>query len=92
MNYLRSLDRCYCYNMHGSAWSGSGRPDIIGCYMGVMFCIEIKRPGEVPRAIQIYELGRWREAGALAWYATNLDQVKELMAHIEEVQFAKHKQ
>lgn len=84
MSYLGRLDRCKAYNLHGSAWSGSGRPDIIGCYKGVMFCIELKLPGELPTKIQEYELCKWRAAGALAWYATRLEHVIELIDQIDK--------
>lgn len=84
LNYLAKMNQCRAYNLHGSAWSGSGRPDIIGVYRGVPFLIELKRPGEIPTQIQEYELNKWRAAGAIAWYATSLNQVKELIKQIDE--------
>ena len=85
LNYLSGLSSCYAYNMHGSAWSGSGRPDIVGCYRGIMFVIEIKRPGYLPTKIQLHEMNKWRKAGAIPWIATSLQHVIELIAQIDEV-------
>ena len=84
LSYLSRLEQCKAYNLHGSAWSGSGRPDIIGAYRGVPFVIELKLPGEYPTKIQEYELCKWRAAGSVAWYATKLDHVIELIDQIDK--------
>lgn len=84
MTYLNKLDKCRAYNLHGSAWSGSGRPDIIGCYRGVAFLIELKRPHEQPTEIQLYEMRKWIDAGAIVIYATGLEQVKGMITEIDQ--------
>lgn len=84
LKFLSSIEKCKAYNLHGSAWSGSGRPDIIGCYRGVTFVVELKLQGELPTAIQEYELCKWRASGAIAWYATSVDQVKQMIAEIDQ--------
>lgn len=81
--YLNKLEYCRAYNLHGSIWTGSGRPDIIGSYRGVCFVIELKRPGQLPSKIQEHELCKWRQTGAIAWYATDLDMVKDMIEQIE---------
>lgn len=81
--YLNKLDFCRAYNLHGSAWSGSGRPDIIGCYRGSCFVIELKRPGELPSKIQEYELCKWRNTGAVTYYASCIDHVREMIYQME---------
>ena len=50
-----------------------------------MFVIEIKRPGYIPTKIQMYELDKWKQAGAIPWIATSLEHVIELISHIDEV-------
>lgn len=85
LQYLNKLENCRAYNMHGSAWTGAGRPDIVGCFCGFMFVIELKRPGEIPSKIQEYELCKWRHAGAIAWYATTLEDVQEMIEHMAQV-------
>jgi hypothetical protein len=83
INYLSKLEECKVYNLHGSAWSGSGRPDLIGCYRSVTFVIELKLPGEHPTKIQEYELCKWRAAGAVAWHACKLSDVQTMISEID---------
>lgn len=65
-----------------------GTPDRIGCYRGIPLALEFKRPGELGsrerRISQGTQLRRWRDAGAVAVYIDTLDQVKEILALLDE--------
>lgn len=60
--------------IHGSAYTRSGTPDLIGCLPGGRaFALEVKQPGRSDgpagngaSALQLRELDRWRAAGAVA--------------------------
>ena len=80
---MNSLPGCRARNNHGNAFSGAGTPDITACYRGRHIEIEVKRPGEKPKKLQLYELEKWREAGAVAVWVESLDEVKQLMEGLE---------
>lgn len=64
---------------HGSSLR-MGTPDIIGCWQGRMFTIEVKRPGSnAVTALQNKELEGWRRAGAIVGVAHSLDELKEIL-------------
>lgn len=45
MNYLKSIPQLWCFKASEKFYSGI--PDIIGCYRGKFFAIELKRPGQI---------------------------------------------
>lgn len=61
--------------------SEAGTPDILGCYRGRMFAIEVKRPGGRPSAIQLKRIAEWQAAGCSAGVASN---VAEAMALVQQ--------
>ena len=62
--------------IHGDPYMLGGTPDLIGCASGRCFVLEVKRPGEKPRALQVQQLEKWRKAGAVVGVVTS---VKEAM-------------
>ena len=54
-----------------AAFSRTGEPDIIGCYKGRAFAIEVKQPGQAPFAVQWVRLLEWHKAGAVVGVAFN---------------------
>jgi hypothetical protein len=52
---------------HGSIYARRGTPDIVGCYRGRSFVIEVKQPLGKPTPIQLFELSQWLNAGAIAF-------------------------
>jgi hypothetical protein len=67
LNFLNKIEGCKAINFPGTPNGKKGTPDIIGCYRGFMFVIEVKRPGEEPEKIQLFELNDWLENGATSW-------------------------
>jgi hypothetical protein len=50
---------------HGDAGSVDGHPDLSGCFLGLHLEVEVKRPGQEPRPLQLARLAEWRRAGAI---------------------------
>jgi hypothetical protein len=73
--YLKAQPETKVYKLHGSIYLGKA-PDLIGCTRGRMFVIEVKVPGEYPDPGQAAELRHWAAAGALAFCAHDVDEVR----------------
>ena len=58
--------------IHGDPYMPGGTPDLIGCASGRCFVLEVKRPGEKPRALQVQQLEKWRKAGAVVGVVTSV--------------------
>ncbi len=65
--------------IHGDPYIPGGTPDLIGCVSGRCFVLEVKRPGEKPRALQVQQLEKWRKAGAVAGVATSVKEAVYLV-------------
>lgn len=61
----------YAIRTNTSAHGKRGTPDIIACCEGRMVVIEAKLEYNKPTAIQLAELQKWRDAGALACVLTH---------------------
>ena len=79
LKYLNGLVGCYAKKKHGSKFN-PGWPDIIGCYAGRAFFIEVKRGKEEPTDLQWQELKNWGAAGARTLVAYSVDDVVTFMA------------
>lgn len=49
--------------IHGGAMQSSGIPDIIGCFRGRFFALEVKVPGNKPTDIQEHVMSEMRRTG-----------------------------
>jgi hypothetical protein len=56
-----------------------GIPDIVGCYEGRTFAMEVKRPGQEARESQVDELDALAEAGGVALAVHSLEEVRAFM-------------
>ena len=65
--------------IHGDPYMLGGTPDLIGCASGRCFVLEVKRPGEKPRALQVQQLEKWRKAGAVAGVVTSVKDAMYLV-------------
>ena len=67
MDQLR-LKGAFCFKVWGSEHMMAGLPDIIGCYQGKFFALEVKNPdnrgGTSGR--QEYVMGKIRQAGGIS--------------------------
>ena len=61
-------DGGWAFKVHGSPFQLAGIPDVVGCYRGLFFGIEVKVPGKKPSKIQNYRLRCIREAGGIGFW------------------------
>lgn len=67
-----------------SAPGGSGDPDrLVALPGGRVAFVELKAPGQKPRALQAYILGEFRKMGYIAEYVDSKQGVDELLNRIE---------
>lgn len=67
-----------CYKIHGGdLYQETGIPDILACWGGLFFGIEVKDPGGKPSAIQLAQGARIKKAGGHFIIATSLQDVKD---------------
>jgi len=57
---------CKCIKYNASAYGEKGTPDLIGCYKGMMFLLELKGPKGKATEIQELRIEQWRATGAAA--------------------------
>lgn len=91
LKYLNGLPHCVAEKLQGSA-NSSGKADINACYKGRCLRIEVKTPDHGNRASkrQVANLKRWEVAGAVCMVAYSLDEVKEVVAKLEETNVFNH--
>lgn len=75
--YLKSIGAWY-HRAHTGGFGASGAPDIIGCYNGRFFGIEVKREGKKPTRLQEMRMREIAEAGGLAFWGTAVKVIGEL--------------
>ena len=83
LKYLNGLVGCYARKVPGGFFS-SGWPDIVGCYAGRAFLIEVKVPGNTTTKLQDQELTRWGAAKARTLIAYSVDDVVTFMSGYHE--------
>lgn len=78
IDYLKSQG---CYIVKVISASKAGVPDIIGCYEGVFFGIEVKTPGTRNNVskLQEYNLDMIQEAGGHSTVAWNVEHVEDFL-------------
>ena len=67
--YLDSIGAWY-FKPTTSGFGKSGAPDIIGCYKGAFFSIEVKREGKEPTALQWARIKEIEAVGGKAFWGT----------------------
>jgi hypothetical protein len=78
LKYLNAIPDCLAEKQHGSMY-GHQKLDILGCYRGYMFWIEVKRLGEEPTKLQLHTLDKWRtKTGCFCIWVDNFDDCKRL--------------
>jgi len=78
MRYLRTLPKSKW--MVSPPGSQPGQPDIIGCLEeGVCVVIEVKNEKGKLTKLQSFELEAWRKAGAIAFVAQSVQDVKDTL-------------
>lgn len=81
--YLKGLANCYFFK--ASDRFTSGIPDIVGCYNGLFFGVELKRPGEKPRQLQYYVLDKIKKSGGYSTWVDNLSDFKLFFSDLDKL-------
>ena len=62
----------------------SGMPDRIGCYQGMLFALEVKRPGKAPTALQLIRMREIQDAGGFVLAGTAADIISRFEQWIRQ--------
>lgn len=84
-DWLWTLEDCKAFKVYNGATKGvkkkggvrkrpNGIPDIIGCYRGRFFCIEVKAPSKKPSKDQEIFMGDILNCGGVALWSDSLDK------------------
>lgn len=84
LGWLNVQDGVLARKVHQTAVTGAGEPDLDICWRGRSVKIEVKRPGQQPERIQLRRLMMWQDAGALVGWATSMDDLRAIVAHVED--------
>jgi hypothetical protein len=80
---IRHLHGSQCWGWPASAFTGSGHPDLFGCYRGSFFGLELKTAtGRLTQRQKLALIGI-RKAGGYAWVIRTVEQALIAMAYIE---------
>lgn len=85
IKYLKSLDKCWYYKVFGGGmFQRSGIPDIIGCYNGMFFALELKAENGKPSELQLYNLDKINKAGGygVLLYPSQFEEFKENFEYV----------
>lgn len=69
---------------HGGPAAVAGTPDLLICLGGRFVAIELKQPGNKPTPRQLNKLRHYEAAGAIAGWATTMEQVDALLIRVLE--------
>lgn len=83
LRYLKGVDGCFAWKEHGGMYGTAGIPDIIGCYRGLFFGLEVKTESGKPTKLQEATIRKIKKAGGIALVVRSVDEVKELLASLD---------
>ena len=83
--YLRGLADCWFFMPATHGYGVNGVPDIVGCYKGVFFAIEVKAKGNLKglTALQRMQIKAINDAHGWAIAADSLEPVVEMFRLID---------
>jgi len=79
LKYLKSLDGCFCFKMHGGRYSTAGVPDIICCYKGKFVSFEVKTESGKLTKLQEITINKIRTSNGIAFKVTSLNEVVDII-------------
>ena len=80
LRWLRAQDGCWCFKVAGSGGQMRGVPDIVGCFNGRFFALEVKRPkGGRLSVIQKHVIGLIAGAGGIVGVVRSVEDVQRLL-------------
>jgi len=76
IKYLESIG-AYVFKIISA--NRAGIPDIVGCYKGLYFTIEMKTKKGVVSKLQLYNIEKVKQAGGIAFVARSLKEVLDML-------------
>lgn len=70
---------------HGAPLGINGDSDLYGCWEGIHFELELKRPGEAPTELQKLRQGEWARAGAVVAVVHSVEEFEAFLYCITPV-------
>ena len=75
---LASEPECWAVKLHSSPFQRAGLPDVVGCWRGRLFALELKgEEKELPSPRQQYELNAIRRAGGATAVIHRFEELEE---------------
>lgn len=81
---FNEVDHCKAINIHCGGFTEKGTPDIIGCYKGIMFGVEVKTGTYDTTPIQRKRLKEWYDAGGYTTVAREGFDIPKFLEAVEE--------
>lgn len=82
MNYIKSIGGLPVKFNNMGIYATAGVSDILACIKGRFVAIEVKKPGGKPSALQLNFIDAINKIGGLAFWADNLDDVKDKLKEL----------
>ncbi len=79
MQALKSVPDLVVRKRWGSEMAAAGDADLIGCYRGLHFELEVKAPGGRLTRIQEVRLEEWRRAGAVVGVVHDAGEARRVL-------------
>lgn len=76
--------KAFTFKVHGGPQMMAGLPDIICCYKGYFFGIEVKQPGQRPTPRQQYVHSLIQRSGGVVIVATCVDDVASVISKYDD--------
>ena len=83
LKYLTTVPNCFSWKEHGGMYGTAGIPDIICCYCGRFVAFEVKTETGKLTKLQEVTIRRIKEAKGQAFKVTSVEEVKQILEHME---------
>ena len=83
LKYLKTVPNCFSWKEHGGMYGTAGIPDIICCYCGRFIAFEVKTATGKLTKLQEATIRRIKEARGQAFKVTSVEEVKQILEHME---------
>lgn len=81
-DYLKTLEGCFSFKMHGGQFGAAGIPDLIICYKGRFIALEVKTEKGRTTVLQEATLRRIRAAGGIAEVVRSVADARAVISKI----------
>jgi Holliday junction resolvase len=77
LDYLKTVTKCWVIKI--ISCNQGGTPDILCCYKGNFYAIEVKKPGENPTPRQLEQIKRIAAADGATIIVTSVEEVRKII-------------